>query len=124
MALAAFMAVGCLPEEQDINVDPAMLQGLWQKNGTHEYWRYRADGTGVTWDATPDPETGEPEITEEESNLTFEWEVEVDELTMVFRGSEGNQAVPKVYTIKSISDVSMSWRDNYGMTHTFDKVFE
>lgn len=117
MAAVALLAAGCLPEEIHIYVDPAELEGLWQKSDSQVYWRYNIDGTGVTWDASED-------ITEEESNLTFTWEVEVDELTMIFQGSEGNQAVPKVYTVTAIDGTSMSWKDNYGMTQRFNKVAE
>lgn len=115
MALAALLASSCHEEEVRINVNPDQLYGLWVKNGTQEYWRYLSDSTGVTWDVADD-------ITEEESNLRFEWSVEGDVLTHIFRGEQGNQAVPKVYTIKGISASSMSWRDDYGINYTLIKV--
>jgi hypothetical protein len=117
IAALAIMASGCGKEQPHINVDPAQLEGLWQKSTSEVFWRYNGDRTGVTWDASED-------ITEEESNLTFNWVLSVDELTMVFSGANGNQAVPKVYTITSIGDAVMTWRDNYGMTQTFNRVVE
>lgn len=115
VAVMALLAGACHEEEVHIVVQPDQLYGCWVKNGTQEYWRYLEDGTGVTWDEAE-------EITEEESNLRFEWSVEGDVLTHVFRGEQGNQAVPKVYTVKGISASSMSWEDDYGLPYTFIKV--
>lgn len=115
VALVSLLATACVKEETHINVDPAQLEGLWQKSTSEVFWRYNSDGSGVTWDAGED-------ITEEESNLTFSWELSIDELTMIFSGAGGNQAVPKVYTITSIGNAVMTWRDNYGMTQTFNRV--
>ena len=96
-------------------MEPGQLVGCWQVTGTQEYWRYRSDYSGVTWDESED-------ISEEESNLTYTWTINGDELTHVFSGEMGNQAVPKVYTVTSISANAMEWKDIYGMTKTFNKV--
>lgn len=108
----SLLATSCIDEHT--TVEPYQLHGLWQKFSTQEYWRYRADGTGVTWDESED-------VSEEESNLTFEWSINGDELTHIFRGSLGNQAVPKVYTITSISSTQMKWEDDYGQTYILIK---
>lgn len=113
--LAALLASGCHEEETHINVDPAQLEGKWVKNGTQEYWRYVADNTGVTWDESED-------VSEEESNLRFEWTINGDVLTHVFRGEQGNQAVPKVYTVTEIDASVMKWKDDYGMSYQLNKV--
>ena len=60
-------------------------------------------------------------MSEEESNLTYEWTINGDELTHVFHGSRGNQAVPKVYTVTSISSSQMEWEDIYGQTYVLVK---
>lgn len=108
-------ASACHEEETHINVSPDQLYGCWVKNGSQEYWRYLSDSTGVTWDESED-------VTEDESNLRFEWSVNGDVLTHIFRGEQGNQAVPKVYTIKGISASQMSWEDDYGQQYTFIKI--
>lgn len=108
------MLVGC-SDDTHITVEPYQLVGLWQKFGTQEFWRYRIDGTGVTWDESED-------VSEEESNLTYDWSIDGDELTHIFRGSLGNQAVPKVYTVTSISSSQMKWEDVYGQTYVLLKV--
>lgn len=111
MMSAALCLAACGREEQHIVVNPDQVEGLWQKSGTEEFWRYNDDYTGVTWDVSDS-------IGEEESNLTFEWQLSGDELTHIFRGAEGNQAVPKVYTITAINKDNMCWEDIYGLRYT------
>ena len=113
--MATLLATACGEKEIPLVVSEDQLYGCWVKNGTQEFWRYLDDGTGVTWDEADD-------ITEQESNLRFEWTVSGDCLTHIFRGEQGNQAVPKLYTIKGISASSMSWVDDYGQSYTFIKV--
>ncbi len=105
----------CFPAEKHIDVDPQMLHGKWLKVGTQEYWRYYDSGEGATWDESE----GKTEAT---TNLTYTWDLAQDELTHWFRGEQGNQMVPKVYTIKEITSNSMRWRDAYGISSTFTKV--
>lgn len=111
----ALCMAGCGEKQNPITVSDEQLYGCWVKNGSQEYWRYLEGGTGVTWDEAED-------ITEEESNLRFEWSVTGDQLTHIFRGEQGNQAVPKVYTVRGISASAMSWEDDYGQSYTFIKV--
>lgn len=97
-------------KEQDAKaVDRSLIPGKWVRQGTQEYWRYYSSGNGVTWDESED-------ISEEESNLTFTWTLDGDQLTHVFTGSSGGQAVPKVYTVTSITPSTMLWTDFYGST--------
>lgn len=98
-----------------LDVNPSDLTGKWVVENTQEYWRFRSGGTGVTWDESED-------IYEDESNLKFEWSLDRDELTCVFRGENENQAVPKVYRIREISVSSMKWEDIYGRTMKFKKL--
>ena len=109
-----FLLAGC-EKEQHLNVNPADLHGLWVRN--QEYWRFLDNGTGVTWDEAED-------VSEQESNLRFEWTLSLDELTCVFRGEMGNQAVPKLYIIREITPTRLRWEDYYGEEYTFSKVVE
>lgn len=115
MALLALLATGCHEKDVHIMVEPEQLLGKWLKDGSQEYWRYRSDSTGVTWDESED-------VSEEESNHTFEWTVNGDRLTHVFRGEQGNQAVPKVFTVKEITSTTMRWQDDYSMEYNFTKT--
>lgn len=112
LAVMFVLAAGCLTlggclKDFFMIVNPDDLTGRWVVEGTQEYWRFNGDGSGVTWDESED-------ISEWESNLTFEWSLEMSELTCVFHGANENQAVPKVYTIREITADSMEWEDIYG----------
>jgi len=111
---AAGLFVGCT-DDPVLDVDPRDLAGKWVVENTQEYWRFRDGGTGVTWDESED-------IYEEESNLRFEWTLDRDELTCVFRGANENQAVPKVYRIREISASAMKWENIYGQTTRLKKL--
>ena len=106
---AGCLTLGGCVKDVFLNVNPDDLTGRWVVEGTQEYWRFRSDGTGVTWDESED-------ISENESNLKFEWTLDEDELTCVFRGENENQAVPKVYYIRNLTSESMEWEDIYGRT--------
>lgn len=115
LASLTLLLAGCHEKETHITVEPEQVVGKWQYENTKEYWRYRSDFTGVTWDEGED-------VSEEESNLTYEWTLSGDQLTHVFSGAQGNQAVPKVYTITEIDESRMVWKDDYGMTKVLLKV--
>ncbi len=104
---ALFASCGLFDHDVHITVSEDQLYGCWVVDGTQEYWRYNTDGTGVTWDESDD-------VSEEESNSTFSWGVREDELTHIFTGRMGNQAVPKIKVIKSISETSMQWEGDFG----------
>lgn len=109
---------GCRKHDDPIVVQESEVYGLWQKAGTQEFWRYNSDHTGVTWDLADD-------ISEEESNLAYTWSLEQsNKLRMVASGAQGNQFVPKSYSITEISSSSMKWDDGYGLSYTLNKVVE
>ena len=115
LVVASILLTSCFDKETHIKVEESQIHGKWVKNATQEYWRYNTDHTGVTWDESED-------ISEEESNLIYEWSLNGDQLTHVFSGLQGNQAVPKVYTITAISKTGMEWKDDYGMTYQLTKA--
>lgn len=110
----AMSACSWFEKDEHITVSESQLYGKWVKQSTQEYWRYNADHSGVTWDESED-------VTEEESNLTYEWTVNGDVITHVFHGAQGNQSVPKVYTITEIDASHMTWEDDYGMSYRLVK---
>lgn len=129
IVLAALLALGmasCDKRNNDsrLTVDASQVTGLWVKNSNpYEYWRFRADGSGVTWDETPDPEYGTPSTTEDLSNLTYSWHItDGDVLMFDFPGAMANQDVPKYYYITEISASTMKWRDDYGLTYSLRKA--
>ena len=107
--------VGCVKNEIELTVQPQQLVGKWQETSTQQYYRYRDDSTGVRWNEAED-------ITEEESNLVFRWSVSGARLRLVYTGAQGNQAVPKVYTIREMGSSTMRWEDDYGISTSFIKT--
>ncbi|MBR1850965.1 MAG: hypothetical protein IJ789_06290 [Bacteroidales bacterium] len=117
LLLPLFVAsCGTDSKKQGLELQPSQLYGLWysESSVTHGYWRYNSNMTGTAWDPDEDVEEGE-------SNTIFTWEVEEDQLTHIFTGIEGYQAVPKIYTVTAISDNAMTWKDSYGNIKTFTK---
>ncbi|HPW90021.1 MAG TPA: hypothetical protein PLJ40_01205 [Paludibacteraceae bacterium] len=51
----------------------------------------------------------------------FTWSLEGATLTQIHQGEMG-QKVPKVYTLKTLNDSTLSYRDDYGVSFTFIKV--
>lgn len=98
-----------------IDVNPDDLTGRWVVEGTQEFWHFRNGGTGVTWDESED-------ISEEESDLQFEWTLNRDELTCVWRDENENRTVPKVYRICEITTSSMKWENIFGQTTKLKKI--
>ena len=97
--------------------DETLLIGKWTRPSTlsegQDCYRYKADYTGAAWD------TGE--LAGEEEAQTFTWSLEGAVLTQVHQGKMG-QKVPKVYTLTTLNDSTLSYKDDYGVSFTFIKV--
>ena len=97
--------------------DETLLIGKWTRPSTlsegQDCYRYKADYTGATWD------TGE--VAGEEEAQPFTWSLEGATLTQVHQGQMG-QKVPKVYTLTTLNDSTLSYKDDYGVSATFIKV--
>ena len=97
--------------------DETLLIGKWTRPSTlsegQDCYRYKADYTGATWD------TGE--VAGEEESQPFTWSLEGATLTQVHQGEMG-QKVPKVYTLTTLNDSTLSYKDDYGVSFTFIKV--
>ena len=97
--------------------DETLLIGKWTRPSTlsegQDCYRYKADYTGATWD------TGE--VAGEEEAQPFTWSLEGATLTQVHQGQMG-QKVPKVYTLTTLNDSTLSYKDDYGVSFTFIKV--
>ena len=103
--------------ETPITFDETLLIGQWNRPSTltdgQDCYRYKADYTGATWD------TGE--VAGEEEAQPFTWTLEGAVLTQLHQGEMG-QVVPKVYTLTTLNDSTLSYKDDYGVSATFIKV--
>ncbi len=97
--------------------DENLLIGKWTRPSTltdgQDCYRYNADYTGAAWD------TGE--VAGEEEAQPFTWTLEGAVLTQLHQGEMG-QVVPKVYTLTTLNDSTLSYKDDYGVSFTFIKV--
>lgn len=96
-------------EEQTYDVD--MLIGLWQSGSVH--YRFKDDGTGLTWDTADD-------VMESEGS-TFTWEINKNIFTH-FHQMEIGGIIPKVYKITKLDLVNLEYTDDYGVVSTFVKL--
>ena len=103
--------------ETPVTFDETLLIGQWNRPSTltdgQDCYRYNADYTGATWD------TGE--VAGEEEAQPFTWSLEGAVLTQLHQGEMG-QVVPKVYTLTTLNDSTLSYKDDYGVSATFIKV--
>ena len=103
--------------ETPVTFDETLLIGQWNRPSTltdgQDCYRYNADYTGAAWD------TGE--VAGEEEAQPFTWSLEGAILTQLHQGEMG-QVVPKVYTLTTLNDSTLSYKDDYGVSATFIKV--
>ena len=103
--------------ETPVTFDETLLIGQWNRPSTltdgQDCYRYKADYTGATWD------TGD--VAGEEDAQPFTWSLEGAVLTQVHQGEMG-QVVPKAYTLTTLNDSTLSYKDDYGVSATFIKV--
>ena len=102
----------CSPNN-DVELDQTLLYGKWQETNSLNFEVYKADGTGYTWDEADD-------VTEAEAQ-PFTWTLEGDVLTHIHIMEMGAN-IPKVYTITKLTATELTYEDDYGKTHTFDKI--
>ena len=112
LILAAFFITSC----EKLDLDPgstfneSLIIGKWQ-NGT-VYERYNTDSTGTTWDTGDD-------VSESEAQ-EFTWSIDGNKLEQIHTIENGG-VVPKTYTLTTLSDTSLVYRDDFGATQTFIK---
>lgn len=108
----------CLPDDivPDENYDISLLPGKWCMDGSQLYYRYRADGTGCTWDEADD-------ITEDEAQ-PFTWEVDGSEMIHIHLTETGTAEVPKYYILTKLTESELRYYDAYvtSKKYTFTKV--
>ena len=116
-SLASIVLVLFSSCETPVTFDETLLIGQWNRPSTltdgQDCYRYKADYTGATWD------TGD--VAGEEDAQPFTWSLEGAVLTQVHQGQMG-QVVPKVYTLTTLNDSTLSYKDDYGVSATFIKV--
>lgn len=109
IAVVTLLAVSCTKEE--VTYDQTLLTGKW-KSGTL-FYKYLANGTGGTWDTSDN-------VTEAEAQ-TFTWTLVNDLLTHIHVLEMGG-SVPKIYTVTELTETSLKYHDDFGVSFSFIKV--
>jgi hypothetical protein len=108
LVLVMLFSTSC--EEEVVSFDQTLIIGKW-KSGTL-FERYDSDNTGATWDTADD-------VTEAEAQ-EFTWTIETDQLEQIHIIENGG-VVPKIYTITALTETTLAYKDDYGVSKTFSK---
>ena len=114
--LASFVTISFSSCELPASFNEDFLIGKWERpssNNGLECYRYDANYNGVTWD------TGE-DVSEAEGQ-PFTWSVESATMTHIHIMEMGGK-IPKTYTLLTLYDSTLSYRDEYGSPFTFIKT--
>lgn len=103
----------CLPEDllprADFDIND--LYGKWE-SGT-EYYVYRSNGTGYTWDEGDG-------VTEDEAQ-PFTWEVDESEMIHIHKMEMGAD-IPMYYIITELTAYSLKYYDAYNSSDTYSFI--
>ena len=131
LRVALVAMVGALVASCSLFTGPTSFQesdliGLWQEDGTKAFVRFtlEKDSTGVykygcEWNE------GEGVY---ESDLTkygngwFKWKLVKADLTEIHLMENGGAEMPKVYTVSKLTDTELQYKDDFKVTHSFQKV--
>lgn len=113
--LASFVIISFSSCELPASFNEDFLIGKWERpsNNGLECYRYDANYNGVTWDTGDD-------VSEAEGQ-PFTWSVESATMTHIHIMETGGK-IPKTYTLLTLNDSTLSYRDEYGSSFTFIKT--
>lgn len=110
LVLVMLFSTSCEIIEEEVSFDQTLIIGKWQSGTLFE--TYDLDSTGATWDTADD-------VTEAEAQ-EFTWTIEIDQLEQIHIIENGG-VVPKVYTLTTLTETTLEYRDDYGVSKTFSK---
>lgn len=108
LLLAVVLLAGCKKDVVSVNLSDGDITGLWKKDGTNEYWRYRSDHTGCKYNT-------DEGFSEEFPSYDYEWSVSGDQLRHVTL--EQGVPITRIYTVTYISSSSMEREEEVGTYH-------
>ena len=130
LRIALVAMVGALVASCSLGTEPTFqandLLGLWQEDGTKAFVRFTAekDSTGVykygcEWNEGED--VSESDLTKY-GNGWFKWKLVKADLTEIHLMENGGAEMPKVYTVSKLTDTELQYKDDFKVTHSFQKV--
>ncbi|MCR4827870.1 MAG: lipocalin family protein [Bacteroidales bacterium] len=111
LSAMTLMLSGCLEKPEPVDI--SLLPGKWVR-GT-EYYRYDRNGDGATWDTSDDVDESEAQP------FTWEYNETNNTLTLVHQMEMGG-VVPKSYTVTSLTEDELEYKDRFGVHYTFKRV--
>ena len=128
LVVVAIMMTSCFGSSNEPDFVEADLLGLWQEKGTEAYVRFTSekDDTGEykygrEWDESED--TFESDL-KPYGNGWFKYKLVKSDLTEIHLMDNGGAEVPKIYVVTKLTDTALQYKDDFGTTHSFDKVVE
>ena len=128
LVVVAIMMTSCFGSSNEPDFVEADLLGLWQETGTEAYVRFTSekDDTGEykygrEWDESED--TFESDL-KPYGNGWFKYKLVKSDLTEIHLMDSGGAEVPKIYVVTKLTDTVLQYKDDFGTTHSFDKVVE
>lgn len=128
LVVVAIMMTSCFGSSNEPDFAEADLLGLWQETGTEAYVRFTSekDDTGEykygrEWDESED--TFESDL-KPYGNGWFKYKLVKSDLTEIHLMDNGGAEVPKIYVVTKLTDTVLQYKDDFGTTHSFDKVVE
>ena len=128
LVVVAIMMTSCFVSSNEPDFVEADLLGLWQEIGTEAYVRFTSekDDTGEykygrEWDESED--TFESDL-KPYGNGWFKYKLVKSDLTEIHLMDNGGAEVPKIYVVTKLTDTVLQYKDDFGTTHSFDKVVE
>ena len=106
------------------------LLGLWKEDDTEAFVRFTSekDSTGVykfgyEWDEGDGVfESDRTNIDSKYGNGWFKWKLVKADLTEIHLMENGGAELPKVYTVSKLTDTELQYKDDFKVTHSFQKV--
>lgn len=128
LGVVAIAMTSCFGPSNEPDFVEADLLGLWQETGTEAYVRFTSekDDTGEykygrEWNESED--TFESDL-KPYGNGWFKYKLVKSDLTEIHLMDNGGAEVPKIYVVTKLTDTVLQYKDDFGTTHSFDKVVE
>ena len=130
LRIALVAMVGALVASCSLGTEPTFqendLLGVWQEDGKEAFVRFTAekDSTsmykyGCEWDEGDG--VFESDLTKY-GNGWFKWKLVKADLTEIHLMENGGADIPKVYTVIKLTDTELQYKDDFKVTHSFQKV--
>ena len=124
-AVVASCSLGTEPTFQEND-----LLGLWKEDDTEAFVRFTSekDSTGVykfgyEWDEGDGVfESDRTNIDSKYGNGWFKWQLVKADLTEIHLMEYGGAELPKVYTVRKLTDTELLYEDDFKNVHSFQKM--